>query len=65
MMIFLCKPLDKDILIQSLKNILFKTKNKILIIEDDETQAFVLQQILKNLKYQNIDIKHNFNEELF
>lgn len=40
---FLCKPLDKDILVQSLKRVQNKKNiDKVLIIEDDETQAFIL-----------------------
>ena len=44
---FLCKPIDKDILVQSLKRVQNKKNiDKILIIEDDETQAFLLSQML-------------------
>ena len=40
---FLSKPLDKDILIQSIKRVTSKANSgKVLVIEDDESQAFVL-----------------------
>ena len=55
---FLCKPLDKDMLVQSLQRIFNKSNiDKVLIIEDDETQAFILKQMLTQLQISNIEIR--------
>ena len=63
---FLCKPLDKDILLQCLKRVQDKKNiDKVLIIEDDKTQAFVLEQMLSSLQVNNVEIKSNFTELKF
>ena len=36
-----------------------------LIIEDDETQAFILKQMLTQLQFSNIEIRQNFTEQSF
>ena len=60
---FLCKPLDKEMLIQSIKRVtLKKDLNKILIIEDDESQAFILKTMLNQLQITNIEVRNNFTE---
>ena len=59
---FLCKPLDKDMLVQSLQRIFNKSNiDKVLIIEDDETQAFILKQMLTQLQFSNIEIRQKLH----